>query len=84
MTYFSRTSKIGARTVALALPGTAVRRAQATQGTPAPVAKHHSKLKGAAAGALAGHALGGHAVAGGTVGATVDAMVQHHRNHKKS
>ena len=82
MTYISHTGRIAALTIALALPGTAVLSAQGiqgTQGTQAP-AKHHSKLKGAAAGALAGHALGGHAVAGAAVGA----MVQHHRNHKKS
>jgi hypothetical protein len=80
MRYISRTSRIAALTFALALPGTAVLSAQGTQGTQAPVAKHHSKLKGAAAGAVAGHALGGHAVAGAAIGA----MVQHHRNHRKS
>ena len=77
MSYISRTARLAALTIALALPGTAVLGAQATQ---APVTKHHSKLKGAAAGALAGHAMGGHAVAGAAVGA----MVQHHRNHKRS
>ena len=41
-----------------------------------PRAKHHSKLAGAAAGAVAGHMLGGHAVAGAAVGA----LVQHERN----
>ena len=75
MTYIARTSRIAALTLALTLPGTAVL-AQGTQAT----VKHHSKLKGAAAGAVAGHALGGHAVAGAAIGA----MVQHHRNHKKS
>ena len=43
-----------------------------------PVAKHHSKLKGALVGAAAGHMLGGHAKAGAVVGV----LVQHHRNHK--
>lgn len=38
--------------------------------------KHHSKLAGAALGAVAGHALGGHAV----LGAAAGAMVQHERN----
>ena len=46
--------------------------------TPAPQAKHHSKLKGALAGAAAGHVLGGHAKSGAVIGA----MVQHHRNKK--
>lgn len=40
------------------------------------VRKHHSKLGGAAAGAIAGHMLGGHAV----LGAAAGAMVQHERN----
>jgi hypothetical protein len=39
-------------------------------------AGHHSKLAGAAVGAVAGHMLGGHAVAGAAVGA----LVQHERN----
>jgi hypothetical protein len=39
-------------------------------------AKHHSKLAGAAAGAVAGHMLGGHAVAGAAAGA----LLQHERN----
>jgi hypothetical protein len=38
--------------------------------------KHHSKLAGAALGAVAGHALGGHAV----LGAAAGAMIQHERN----
>lgn len=46
--------------------------------TPAPQAKHHSKVKGALVGAAAGHVMGGHAKAGAVVGA----MVQHHRNKK--
>lgn len=48
--------------------------------TPAPdtVARsgHHSKLAGAAVGAVAGHMLGGHAVAGAAAGA----LIQHERN----
>ena len=39
-------------------------------------AKHHSKLAGAAIGAVAGHMLGGHAVAGAAAGA----LIQHERN----
>jgi len=39
-------------------------------------AKHHSKLAGAAVGAVAGHMLGGHAVAGAAAGA----LIQHERN----
>ena len=45
---------------------------------PAPVAKHHSKLKGALVGAAAGHVLGGHAKGGAVVGA----LWQHHKNKK--
>ena len=37
---------------------------------------HHSKLGGAAVGAVAGHMLGGHAV----LGAAAGALVQHERN----
>jgi hypothetical protein len=37
---------------------------------------HHSKLGGAAAGAVAGHMLGGHAV----LGAAAGALIQHERN----
>lgn len=37
---------------------------------------HHSKLAGAAIGAVAGHYLGGHAVAGAAAGA----LIQHERN----
>lgn len=44
--------------------------------TPQP--EHHSKLAGAAVGAVVGHELGGHALAGAAVGAAV----QHHRNKK--
>ena len=46
--------------------------------SPAPVAKHHSKLKGALVGAAAGHVLGGHAKSGAVVGA----LWQHHKNKK--
>lgn len=45
---------------------------------PAAAPEHHSKLAGAAVGAIAGHELGGHAVAGAVVGAAI----QHHRNKK--
>ena len=41
--------------------------------------KHHSKLAGAAAGAVVGHMLGGHAVAGAAAGA----LIQHERNKHK-
>ena len=58
----------------LALPTATV----AAQGTVAPQATHHSKLKGAVVGAVAGHMLGGHAKAGAVAGA----LVQHHRNKK--
>ena len=52
---------------------------QAQQATaPAPVVKHHSKLKGALVGAAAGHVLGGHAKSGAVVGA----LWQHHKNKK--
>jgi hypothetical protein len=39
---------------------------------------HHSKLAGAAVGAVVGHELGHHALAGAAVGAAI----QHHRNKK--
>lgn len=53
--------------------------AQPSAATPAAAApEHHSKLAGAAVGAIVGHELGGHAVAGAAVGAAV----QHHRNKK--
>ena len=45
---------------------------------PAAPAAHHSKLAGAAVGAIAGHMLGGHAVAGAAAGA----LVQHERNKR--
>jgi hypothetical protein len=41
---------------------------------------HHSKLAGAAVGAVAGHMLGGHAMAGAAVGA----IVQHERNKRRN
>jgi hypothetical protein len=43
-----------------------------------PAPKHHSKLKGAVAGAMVGHAAGHHA----KLGAAAGALVQHHRNSK--
>ena len=45
---------------------------------PAAPAKHHSKIKGAIVGAVAGKAAGGHT----KMGAVAGAMVQHHRNKK--
>ena len=48
--------------------------APATDTAAAP--QHHSKLAGAAVGAVAGHVLGGHAVAGAAAGA----LIQHERN----
>ncbi len=42
--------------------------------------KHHSVLKGAAVGAIAGHMT--HRRHGGLIGAAVGAEVQHHRNKK--
>jgi hypothetical protein len=50
----------------------------ATSSAPAVPPEHHSKLAGAAVGAVVGHELGGHALAGAAVGAAV----QHHRNKK--
>ena len=50
----------------------------ATSAAPIPPPEHHSKLAGAAVGAVVGHELGGHALAGAAVGAAV----QHHRNKK--
>lgn len=70
--------RVSAATLLLALPALSL---GAQQTTPAPQAKapaHHSKLKGAAVGAVAGHALGHH----GKIGAVAGAMVQHHRNKK--
>ena len=59
--------------------------ATAAPTTSAPVAPadtmrqdHHSKLAGAAVGAVVGHALGHHAAAGAAAGA----LIQHARNHK--
>ena len=43
-------------------------------------AKHHSILKGAGAGAVAGHVT--HRKHGALIGAGVGAEVQHHRNKK--
>ena len=51
----------------------------ADETAPAQPEKHHSLLKGAAAGAVGGHFVGkGHAKSGAAVGA----LVQHHRNKK--
>ena len=70
-----RTAALGAL-IAVPLVGVPAAAQQATQ-QPAP-AKHHSKVKGAIVGAVAGHAMGGHAKAGAVAGA----LVQHHRNSK--
>lgn len=70
---FSRHLRIATVAATLALPASAM---AALAQQPAP--KHHSKLKGALVGAVAGHALGGHAKGGAVAGA----LVQHHRNHK--
>ena len=50
--------------------------APAADTTAAAAPDHHSKLAGAAVGAVAGHVLGGHAVAGAAAGA----LIQHERN----
>lgn len=76
MTTFTRAARSAAFAFALALPGAATLSAQAA--SPAPVARHHSKIKGALVGAAAGHVLGGHTKSGAVIGA----MVQHHRNKK--
>ena len=57
-------------------PVTATTPAGAPMATADTTRTHHSKLGGAAAGAVAGHMLGGHAVAGAAIGA----LVQHERN----
>ena len=62
--------------VMLTAAGPSVQAQQAT--APAPVAKHHSKLKGALVGAAAGHVLGGHEKGGAIAGA----LWQHHKNKK--
>lgn len=53
-------------------------RASTVPAAPAAPAAHHSKLAGAAVGAVAGHMLGGHAVAGAAAGA----LLQHERNKR--
>ena len=58
----------------VAQPSTATPAAARGSSTP----EHHSKLAGAAVGAVVGHELGGHAVAGAAIGAAI----QHHRNKK--
>ena len=50
----------------------------AAQQAPPPKPKHHSVVKGAAVGAVAGHMT--HRKHGAVVGAVVGAEVQHHRN----
>lgn len=76
MTTFTRTARSAALAFALAMSSAATLSAQAA--SPTPVAKHHSKIKGALVGAAAGHMLGHHAKSGAVVGA----LVQHHRNRK--
>ena len=53
MTTFTRTVRTAAFAFAMALPAAATLSSQAA--SPAPVAKHHSKIKGALVGAAAGH-----------------------------
>lgn len=62
-----------APTATTAAPGSTAAAAPVTD-TTAPA--HHSKMAGAAIGAIAGHELGGHAV----LGAAAGAMIQHERN----
>lgn len=73
MTLAHRT-RLLACALSLAVPTAALSAQAATAQQP----KHHSKLKGAVVGAVAGHMLGGHAKAGAVAGA----LVQHHRNKK--
>ena len=72
--------KTGAANGDVATPANSSYSAPAAPATAsAPVATaptHHSKLGGAAAGAVAGHMLGGHAV----LGAAAGALIQHERN----
>ena len=53
---------------------------QTTQRQPMTPVRHHSILKGAAAGAVAGHMT--HRRHGALMGAAIGAEVQHHRNKK--
>ena len=76
MSTLSRAIRISALALSLALPSVASAQ-QPAQRAPI-VKKHHSLLKGAVVGGVAGHMMGGH----GKVGAVVGAMVQHHKNKK--
>ena len=53
---------------------------QTTQRQPVTPVRHHSILKGVAAGAVAGHMT--HRRHGALIGAAIGAEVQHHRNKK--
>ena len=77
----TNTFKNAARILALtaSLAGAGALHAQAPVQTQAPV-KHHSVLKGAVVGAMAGHMT--HRRHGSLIGAAVGAEVQHHRNVK--
>jgi hypothetical protein len=66
-----RNARVAVFGLLLALPAGAMQQAQQAP-------RHHSKLKGAVAGAAVGHVLGGHAKAGAVAGV----IVQHHRNKK--
>lgn len=72
--------------VMLALPAATVpaiaiaQQAPAQQAPVQPAHGHHSKLKGAIVGGVAGHVLGGHAKAGAAAGA----LWQHHKNRKEA
>ena len=66
----NRATSFAAAALSLALVGNAA----------AATVKHHSKLKGAAVGAVAGHMIGGKK--GAVAGAATGAMVQHHKNKK--
>lgn len=59
---------------AVPAPNTSARAEDTTTTQP-----HHSKLAGAAVGAVVGHELGHHALAGAAAGA----LIQHHRNRKQ-
>ena len=59
-----------------AATGIALSVSSASAATAYPPHKHHSMLKGAIVGGMAGHMLGHH----GKVGAATGALFQHHRN----
>src|SRR4051812_28519641 len=70
---------IALTTMLASLPVAASARAHHTEnGRRADDGRHHQVLKGAAAGAAAGHVMGHHAVTGAAVGATAGAAKKHH------